>query len=90
MLGIDVKDALARDEAQRPSDEYPAEIASLAAELAGFSGGDGQACVQALLDARAVARAAKDWARADAVRDRLAALGFVIEDTPQGARVSRV
>lgn len=89
VLGIDVKDALARDEAVRPSDEYPAEIASLAAELAGFSGGDGWACVQALLDAREVARAAKDWARADAVRDRLAALGFVIEDTPQGARVSR-
>ena len=38
--------------------------------------------------ARADARAAKDWSRADAVRDGLCGLGFVIEDTPQGARVT--
>ena len=33
------------------------------------------------------ARANKDWAAADAVRDGLTRLGFVIEDTQQGARV---
>ena len=36
---------------------------------------------------RAAARASKDFARADAVRDGLAGFGFQIEDTPQGARV---
>ena len=33
-------------------------------------------------------RAEKNWAVADAVRDGLTGLGFTIEDTPQGARVS--
>ena len=66
---------------------YPAEVVALAAELAGYTGDDTQEAVQALLDARAAARANKDWGLADAVRDRMAALGFTIMDTPQGARV---
>jgi len=36
---------------------------------------------------RARARAEKDWARADAVRDGLTSLGVRIEDTASGARV---
>jgi cysteinyl-tRNA synthetase len=46
------------------------------------------ALVGAELDARAAARAARDFAAADAVRDRLAAAGVVIEDTAEGARWS--
>ncbi len=45
--------------------------------------------VLALLDERAAARAAKDWARADAIRDELTAGGWTIVDTPDGARVTR-
>ncbi len=67
---------------------YPAEVFGLAADLAGYSGDDAQAAVDALLAARADARASKDWGAADAVRDGLVGLGFVIEDTPQGARVT--
>ncbi|NCT92545.1 cysteine--tRNA ligase [Cellulomonas sp. APG4] len=44
--------------------------------------------VEAELAVRAQARAAKDWAAADAVRDRLAAAGVVVEDSPTGARWS--
>ncbi len=44
------------------------------------------ALVQAELDARAAARAGKDFATADAVRRRLAAAGVAVEDTPDGAR----
>ncbi|GAA1165306.1 cysteine--tRNA ligase [Ornithinimicrobium humiphilum] len=44
------------------------------------------ALVQERLDARARARADKDFATADAIRDQLTALGVVIEDTPSGAR----
>jgi cysteinyl-tRNA synthetase len=44
--------------------------------------------VKALLEQRQAARARKDYAAADAVRDRLKALGVVVEDTPQGPRWS--
>ncbi|MGO1384148.1 MAG: cysteine--tRNA ligase [Arachnia sp.] len=39
-----------------------------------------------LLEQRAAARDALDWAAADAIRDMLAALGLTIEDTPSGPR----
>lgn len=69
--------------------EYPRELFSLAATLAGYQGSDGEAAIQALLDRRAAARKERDFALADEVRDGLTALGFIVEDTPQGARVSR-
>ena len=43
----------------------------------------------ALLEERSAARKAKDFARADAIRDELTAQGWVIEDTPNGARLKR-
>ena len=46
--------------------------------------------VAALLDARIAARAARDWARSDALRDDLAALGIVVEDTRDGQRWKRM
>ncbi|TDD46008.1 cysteine--tRNA ligase [Kribbella antibiotica] len=42
--------------------------------------------VKALLEQRQAARARKDYAASDAIRDRLKALGVVVEDTPQGSR----
>jgi cysteinyl-tRNA synthetase len=44
--------------------------------------------VEALLAQRQQARARKDFAAADAIRDKLAELGLKIEDTPAGARWS--
>jgi cysteinyl-tRNA synthetase len=46
--------------------------------------------VEALLEERRTARAAKDFARADAIRDELTAMGVVIEDGAQGTRWSVV
>ena len=45
--------------------------------------------ILALLEARQAARNAKDFKRADGVRDELKAKGWVIEDTPKGARVKK-
>jgi cysteinyl-tRNA synthetase len=45
--------------------------------------------VQALLDERVAARAARDWAGSDRLRDELAALGIIVEDTRDGQRWRR-
>ncbi|WP_306004083.1 cysteine--tRNA ligase [Brevundimonas sp. C43] len=52
-----------------------------------FEGGDPalKVEVEALLDQRAKARAAKDWPEADRIRDRLNALNVVVMDGPDGA-----
>jgi len=44
----------------------------------------------ALVEARNAARAAGDWAQADVLRDRLKALGIVLEDTPTGIRIKYI
>jgi cysteinyl-tRNA synthetase len=46
------------------------------------------ALVQRLLDDRARARSAKDFAESDRIRDELGAAGIVIDDTPTGAEWS--
>jgi cysteinyl-tRNA synthetase len=43
------------------------------------------ALVTAQLEARATARAARDYATADAIRDQLSAVGIQIDDTASGA-----
>ena len=53
------------------------EEAELPADLAG------------LLEARTAARAARDWATSDRLRDELLASGVVVEDTPDGQRWRR-
>lgn len=80
VLGVQLEEAAETD--------YPAEVVELAAELAGYGGTDAQEAVEALIEARTLAKKDKDWPRADAIRDNLIALGFLIEDTPQGPKIT--
>ena len=60
-----------------------------AAWFARGASSEGDARIQALVDERNAAKKARDFARADAIRDRLAAEGILLEDTPQGVRWKR-
>jgi len=79
VLGIEVR------EGERAA--YPPAVFELARDVAGYEGSDADAAVGALLATRAAARTEKNWELADVVRNGLNRLGFVIEDTSQGARV---
>jgi cysteinyl-tRNA synthetase len=55
------------------------------------AGGDGpDAAALALLEERQRAREARDWARADEIRDALAAAGWTVRDGADGAELIRV
>ena len=43
-----------------------------------------------LLEQRQQARAAKDWARADQIRDALKEMGYAVEDTKQGPKLKKL
>ena len=82
VMGIDLA-------AGSEGEELPAELVTLAAEHAAYQGDSAAEAAEALLSARQAARAAKDWGRADAIRDGIAALGLVVEDTASGARLHK-
>ena len=50
---------------------------------------DDDARIQSLIDERVEAKQRRDFARADAIREQLAAEGVLLEDTPQGVRWKR-
>jgi len=73
-----------------------APLAAAVREITGAVGlvlGGGDADVDeatvALVAARDGARASRDFAAADRIRDRLRALGWTVEDTPAGTRIHR-
>ncbi len=87
---------------ETPAGDAKAELAALHAmdsvlgvfernaPLASAAADDLAAKVEALLDRRRAARAAKDWAESDRVRDELTALGVRIKDGAQGTTWERV
>ena len=63
-------------------------LAALGLSLRGESGEVDEAAAR-LVAARDEARKRKDFARADAIRGELAALGWTVEDTPSGTAIHR-
>jgi cysteinyl-tRNA synthetase len=61
------------------------EVTALAADL-GLPAGNFEELMMAILAARSEARAERNFARSDLIRDRLEAAGIVVEDTADGAR----
>ncbi len=45
--------------------------------------------VEALVQQRQEARKAKNWKEADRLRDLITSMGYILEDTPQGAKVRK-
>ena len=68
-------------------EELPAALVDLAREYAAYEGESPKEAAEVLLARRAEARAAREWAVADAIRDGITALGLIVEDTAQGARL---
>ncbi len=64
-------------------------LGALGLELRDPSGDEVPDDVAALATARDAARADKDWATADAMRDQLVGLGWVVEDAAEGTQVRR-
>ncbi len=46
--------------------------------------------IQSLLDQRAQARQKKDWHKSDRVREQIERLGYKVEDTDRGQKISRI
>ena len=42
-----------------------------------------------LVEERAAARKAKDFAKADALRDQITTMGYIVEETRQGTKISK-
>ena len=84
---VELLGVLGVDSVRPQETRLPQELVALAAEHAGYAGDDPEEAAEALLSARAQARKDKNWAVADAIRDGIAALGLVVEDTAAGTRV---
>ena len=84
VLGLSLREAAARARAEAERLKKAETGAVVVTE------GESNAEAEALALARSEARKAKDWARADALRDALKAMGFAIEDTREGAKLKRL
>ena len=84
---VELADVLGIQLDRESASNLPAELVDLACAQAGYEGDSAEEAAEVLLQARQEARAAKNWAVADAIRDGIAALGLVVEDTAAGARL---
>ena len=68
---------------------------NMLSELGGVLGllqkteGETDSEVDAILEERAKARAEKNWAKSDELRDKLKEMGIIVKDTPQGQQITK-
>ncbi|MCL2820750.1 MAG: cysteine--tRNA ligase [Oscillospiraceae bacterium] len=92
-----VRESNSISSASEPSKAFAHETLKMLNELVDVLGllyGDDEtvkldAEVEALIEARQTARNEKNWAEADAIRDKLAKMGITLEDTPQGVMIKQ-
>ena len=85
---VQAGDAAARNELTSLAAAFVEATRALGFEFPAAEGGSklAEALIEYLLERRERARADRDFAQADEIRDKLTELGVVIEDTPAGAR----
>ena len=82
-------DALGDVRVAATSHYLPARVVSTAELFAGEAATDGPPPqVRERLTARRDARARRDFKRSDEIRDEIARLGWLVEDTPAGPRLT--
>ena len=91
-LVADVNKIITKNPAKSVCEECAKAIRELGAVLGLLQGGNGEADddIQAILAERADARANKDWAKSDELRDKLRDMGYAVKDTPQGQQLTKI
>lgn len=91
-LVADVNKIITKKPAKSVCEECAKAIRELGAVLGLLQGGSGEADddIQAILAERADARANKDWAKSDELRDKLRDMGYAVKDTPQGQQLIKI
>ncbi len=84
VLGLSLLEAAAKARSEQE------KLAKAETQATVVTEGEPNAEAEALALARIEARKAKDWAKADELRDALKAIGFVVEDTREGAKLKRI
>jgi len=85
----DIVAVLGLEEPELAVDDLNEALEQLAAQFQVVAAANAAATIDRLVDLRTEARAAKNWARSDELRDELARLGIVVEDAAGGTRWHR-
>jgi cysteinyl-tRNA synthetase len=84
MLGIEPNPTWLQEPAPELDDDFTGRLQTALQSSGEFDGLTPVAAIERVMSMRAQARAAKDWAQSDRLRDVLAQCGVVLHDTKEG------